>query len=126
MVAYEVGRDGFLDEHIKLIRSTYRERRDLMIDALKRYAPPEIKWFHPEGGLFLWVTLPEGLDTSELLKKAVNRKVAFVPGAPFHPLGGGENTMRLNFSNAGPDMIKTGIQRLGEVLYEATRALQPV
>ncbi len=126
MLAYEVGRDGFLDEHIELIRSTYRERRDLMIAALKRYVPPEIKWFHPEGGLFLWITLPGGLDASELLKKAVKRKVAFVPGAPFHPLGGGENTMRVNFSNAGPDMIQTGIQRLGEVLFEAMRELQPV
>jgi 2-aminoadipate transaminase len=121
MVAYEVSRDGFLDQHIQLIRSTYQDRRDLMIAALNMEAPREISWFHPEGGLFLWITLPKGLDASLLLKQAVSKKVAFVPGAPFHPKGGGENTLRLNFSNAKPDKIKAGIQRLGEVFYKAMK-----
>ena len=126
MVAYQVSQDGFLDRHIKLIRATYQDRRDLMLAALKANAPGEISWFHPEGGLFLWVTLPQGLDAAQLLKQAVTRRVAFVPGAPFHPQGGGENTLRLNFSNAKPDMIKTGIERLGAVIYEAMSQPQPV
>jgi 2-aminoadipate transaminase len=102
IVAYEVGRGGFLDQHIKLIRKVYGERRDVMLGALDSYFPPGVEWTHPEGGLFLWAELPEGYDTTELMKSAVENKVAFVPGAPFHPCGGGERTMRLNFSNATP------------------------
>jgi 2-aminoadipate transaminase len=118
MAAYEVSRGGFLDRHIQVIRRVYRERRDVMLAAMNRYFPPEVEWTHPEGGLFLWATLPEDLDSADVLQAAVERKVAFVPGAPFHPCGGGHNTLRLNFSNATPENISTGIQRLGEVIYE--------
>jgi 2-aminoadipate transaminase len=72
----------------------------------------------PQGGLFLWVRLPEHVDTEELLKKAVAEKVAFVPGFAFYPDGDGRNTMRLNFSNAKPEMIEEGIKRLGRVLMQ--------
>jgi 2-aminoadipate transaminase len=116
LVAHEVSRGGFLDRHIKVIRSTYRERRDVMMSAMDAYFPPGVEWTHPEGGLFLWATLPNNLDSSEVLKDAVAEKVAFVPGGSFHPLGGGENTMRLNFSYARPDIIREGIARLGKVL----------
>ncbi len=115
-VAYEVASGGFLDQHIKTIRTGYHERRDAMLDALSEHMPSGVKWTHPQGGLFLWITLPEGMDASVVFKKAVEEKVAFVPGAPFHPLGGGENTMRLNFSCEKPEVINEGISRLGRVL----------
>ena len=116
MVAYEVARGGFLDEHVRLIRRVYRERRDVMLAALERYFPPGVRWTHPQGGLFLWVTLPEGVDTTEMLPQAIEEKVAYVPGADFFALGGGHNTMRLNFSNACPERIEEGIRRLVRVV----------
>jgi 2-aminoadipate transaminase len=118
MAAYEVSRGGFLDSHIQVIRRVYRERRDAILAAMDRYFPPEVEWTHPQGGLFLWAMLPEDLDSADVLRAAVERKVAFVPGAPFHPCGGGQNTLRLNFSNATPENITAGIQRLGEVINE--------
>ena len=116
VAAYEIAHGGFLDEHIHEIRRIYRERRDAMLAAMDRSFPTEITWTHPEGGLFLWGTLPEHIDAAEVLKTAIEHQVAFVPGEPFHPNGGGRNTMRLNFSNATPEDISTGISRLGEVL----------
>jgi 2-aminoadipate transaminase len=74
----------------------------------------------------LWGTLPEGLDSEDVLKAAVEQKVAFVPGASFHPCGGGKNTMRLNFSNASSEKIREGIARLGSVLYDKIRAKKAV
>lgn len=118
MVAYEVSHGGFLDRHIQLICRVYKERRDVMLAAMDGYFPPGVDWTHPEGGLFLWATLPEGLDAAEALKIAVQRKVAFVPGESFHPNGGGKNTMRLNFSNATNDGIREGIHRMSEVFKE--------
>ncbi|MGB9897395.1 MAG: aminotransferase, partial [Thermanaerothrix sp.] len=73
-------------------------------------------WTRPQGGLFLWVTLPEGMNTTELFTEAVENKVAYVPGEPFHPCGGGENTMRLNFSYSKPEVIEEGIRRLSQVI----------
>jgi 2-aminoadipate transaminase len=118
MIAYEAGRGGFLDRHIEVIRKTYDKRRKVMLEALEEYFPEGVRWTRPEGGMFLWVTLPEGMDAEKLLPKAVEKKVAYVPGGPFHPNGGGENTMRLNFSNASEEMIKVGIARLGAVIRE--------
>jgi 2-aminoadipate transaminase len=117
-VAYEVASGGFLDEHIKLIRKVYHERRDAMLDALEEHMPAGVKWTHPQGGLFLWITLPEGCKSSEVFKEAVKQNVAFVSGESFHPHGGGENTMRLNFSFQNPETINEGIARLGKVLRE--------
>lgn len=118
MVAYEVSRGGFLDEHIELIRKVYGERRDIMLASMDRSFPPGVDWTHPQGGLFLWGTLPEGSSAADVLKVAIEQKVAFVPGAPFFPNGGGHNTMRINFSNAAPEKIQEGIARLGKVLHE--------
>ncbi len=112
MVAYEVAKDGFLDEHVKLIRRVYGERRDAMLEALHNYFPPEVTWTHPKGGLFLWVTLPPGIDTMKLLDTALRQDVAFVPGDPFFPGGDTGSHMRLNFSNAQPEQIREGIRRL--------------
>ncbi|MFZ2097773.1 MAG: PLP-dependent aminotransferase family protein [Anaerolineales bacterium] len=118
MAAYEVSRGGFLDRHIKLIRQVYRERRDNMLSSMEHYFPSDIHWTHPDGGLFLWTTLPANLDAEDLLRAALESKVAFVPGKPFHPHGSGYNTMRLNFSNAKPENITEGIHRLGDVIRE--------
>ncbi|HEY3348740.1 MAG TPA: PLP-dependent aminotransferase family protein [Thermoanaerobaculia bacterium] len=122
-VAYEVARGGFLDRHVKVIRRVYGERRNAMLHALDRYAPPGVRWTKPAGGLFLWATLPEGFDTVKLLDEAIAEKVAFVPGAAFYPTGGGERTMRLNFSYAAPDVIDEGIQRLCRVIEKGTERL---
>jgi 2-aminoadipate transaminase len=116
MVAYEVARGGFLDKHVRFIRTVYRERRDAMLEALARYFPAGVHWTRPQGGLFLWVILPEHVDAAEVFTAAIQEKVAFVPGAPFHPDGSGHNTMRLNFSYMGPEKIEEGIKRLGRVL----------
>jgi 2-aminoadipate transaminase len=118
MVAYEVSRGGFLEKHVHLIRKVYGERRDLMLAAMDRFFPPEVDWTHPKGGLFLWGTMPAYVDASDLLESCLERKVAFVPGEPFHPDGGGKNTMRINFSNASPDEIQEGISRLGLTMGE--------
>jgi len=112
MVVHEVARDGFMDDHVKLIRATYRERRDAMLSALQDYFPPEVSWTHPQGGLFLWVNLPPRVDSSQLLEAALRHNVAFVPGAPFFAAGDQGSHMRLNFSNAQPEQIREGIRRL--------------
>jgi 2-aminoadipate transaminase len=117
-VAYEVANEGFLDEHVKVIRATYKERRDVMLEMMDEMFPPEVHWTHPLGGMFLWGILPENVDAAEVLKIAIDRKVAFVPGAAFHPNGGGKNTMRLNFSYSKPEMVREGITRLGTALKE--------
>ena len=112
MVTYEAARDGFIDEHVKLIRATYKERRDAMLEALRDFFPPDVSWTHPHGGLFLWVTMPPGVDSSRLLDLALRQNVAFVPGEPFFPNGDPGSHMRLNFSNAQPEQIREGIRRL--------------
>jgi 2-aminoadipate transaminase len=117
-VAYEVGKGGFLDEHVKVIRSIYKERRDVMMDTMAEVFPPEARWTHPKGGMFLWGILPEDMDAAEVLKVAIEKKVAFVPGVAFHPNGGGNNTMRLNFSFSKPEDIREGVTRLGLTLKE--------
>jgi 2-aminoadipate transaminase len=112
MVVYEAARDGFIDEHVKLIRAVYKERRDAMLAALHDFFPPEVSWTHPHGGLFLWVTMPPGVDSSQLLDQALRQNVAFVPGQPFFPNTDTGSHMRLNFSNAQPEQIHEGIRRL--------------
>ena len=116
VVAYEVSRGGFLDRHIHTIRDVYGERRDLMLAAMDRDFPPEVNWTHPQGGLFLWGVLPTYMDAKDLLTTCLEKKVAFVPGEPFHPTGGGKNTMRINFSNATHEEINQGIKRLGTAI----------
>lgn len=117
-IAYETCRDGLLDRQIPKIRRIYHERRDAMLGALERLMPPGTGWTRPEGGMFLWVTLPEQLKAKDLLQRAIERQVAFVPGADFHANGGGENTLRLNFSFSPPDRIEEGVRRLAEAIGE--------
>ncbi|HSB75378.1 MAG TPA: PLP-dependent aminotransferase family protein [Terriglobales bacterium] len=126
MVAYEVVHDGFLDEHVKKIRALYRERRDMMLAALSEYFPPEVTWTHPQGGLFLWVTLPEGMDMQRLFQAALRENVAFVPGDCFYPGGEeGNRHMRLNFSHPSPQQIQEGVRRLGLALARELAAHHP-
>jgi 2-aminoadipate transaminase len=89
-----------------------------MIEAMEELFPTQVHWTHPLGGMFLWGILPEDMDAAEVLKTAIQRKVAFVPGASFHPNGGGANTMRINFSYSKPEVIREGIGRLGTLLKE--------
>ena len=118
VVAYEVAKGGFLDEHVKIIRATYKERRDVMLETMDEIWPSEVRWTRPEGGMFLWGILPEKMDTAELFKLAIDKKVAFVPGMAFHPTGGGQNTMRINFSYTDPETTREGITRLGLLVRE--------
>lgn len=115
-VAYEVARGGFLEKHVQHICRVYHERRDVMLDALEEHMPSGVQWTRPCGGLFLWVTVPEPMNTVELFKAAIAEKVAYVPGVSFYPNGGGENTMRMNFSYAAPAQINEGISRLARVI----------
>jgi 2-aminoadipate transaminase len=129
MVAYEVARDGFLDEHIKVIRRVYGERRDVMLHALEEYCPPEVTWTHPLGGLFLWVTLPVGMDSHRLFDAALKENVAFVPGDSFYSGNGfadeGLRHLRLNFSNAQPEQIREGIRRLAVAIKNQLAGSRP-
>ncbi len=127
MLTYEVVRDGFLDEHVQTIRRVYGERRKVMTGALERYFPEGCSWTAPHGGLFLLARLPEGLDAAELLPKAVAHGVAYVPGFAFYAdHTRGRNVMRLNFSNARPEMIEEGIRRLAEMVKEELATREPV
>jgi 2-aminoadipate transaminase len=102
--------------HLGRIRVEYGRRRDTMADAIRRTFPAGVHWTEPEGGMFLWVTLPMGLDAVDMLHEAVEEKVAYVPGASFFPNGGGENCLRLNFSNSTPALIEDGVKRLAGLL----------
>jgi 2-aminoadipate transaminase len=116
MVAYEVARGGFLDHHVRELRVIYRERRNAMLTALSHFFPPEATWTEPQGGLFIWVTLPPTLDATAVLQQALAAHVAFAPGPAFFAQGEGQHMLRLNFTCVGPDRIEEGIRRLGGVL----------
>ena len=118
MVAYEVLSGGFMDGQIERVRAYYKRQRDTMLRALGSYFPEQLRWTHPQGGMFIWVTLPEGNNTVELLKDAVEQKVAYVPGGPFFANGGGEHTFRLSYSIATPEQIDKGMASLAQVLKE--------
>jgi 2-aminoadipate transaminase len=109
-------RDGFLEQHVPTLCAAYRERRDTMLVALEKYFPREATWTRPEGGMFLMVTLPGNVNACDVLHRALQQKVAFVPGEEFHVNGAGRSALRLNFSNSTPALIEEGIKRLGEVL----------
>jgi 2-aminoadipate transaminase len=115
-IALEIARSGLLDKHAPRLREAYRQRRDAMLMALEKYFPKNATWTKPAGGLFVWVSLPRELNALELLPRAVEQNVTFVPGEDFHADGTGQNTMRLNFSNATVEQIHCGIERLARVL----------
>jgi len=109
-------RDNDLDAHVLALRAAYRERRDAMLAALAELMPPGTAWTRPEGGMFIWVTLPDGFDALSLLAQAIQRRVVFVPGTAFHVDGGGTRSLRLNFTNSPPDRIREGVARLAAAL----------
>lgn len=110
---------GMMDKHIEFISGVYAKSAGVMIEAMNEYFPEFVKYQAPVGGLFIWCTLPEGWDAETLFRRAVERKVAFVPGAPFHTNeGAGKNTFRLNFSAEPEERIREGIKRLGELIRE--------
>jgi 2-aminoadipate transaminase len=115
-IVYQYLKDNPVDNHIQKIRDLYQVQRNAMISMIEKYFPPNVQYTQPEGGMFIWVTLPEGISTLELFDMAIKKNVAFVPGQAFHADGGGENTMRLNFSNSDPESIEEGIKRLGMVI----------
>ncbi len=119
MIANDVAQRGILKAHVRKIRRVYKERRDIMLDALAEFWPEGSSWTQPQGGLFLWARVPERIDTLKFLPRALEKKVAYVPGVNFYPHeDGGHNAMRLNFSNAMPEMIVEGIRRLGVALKD--------
>jgi len=109
---------GRWSDYVESVSGIYRSRRDAMIEALGRHFPPQATWTEPEGGLFIWATLPEYIDTGDLLAKALRRDVAFVPGQAAYVDGRGRSSMRLNFSGSGEDEIREGIRRIGKTIAE--------
>jgi 2-aminoadipate transaminase len=110
--------EGRWREYVDSLVDIYRARRDAMVRALDEHFPPQATWTKPEGGLFIWATLPEYIDTSDLLAKALRDDVAFVPGQAAYVDDRGRNSMRLNFSGVGEDEIEEGIRRIGKVIGE--------
>jgi 2-aminoadipate transaminase len=118
MLAHEMLQSGTIARSTPVIARTYGERRDVMLAAMAEHFPAGTHWTQPDGGMFLWVTLPEEIDAAALLERSVAQRVAFVPGSAFHVDGGGANTMRLNFSNSSPERIREGIARIGREMVE--------
>lgn len=112
--------DSDLDAHIVHLRDVYRERRDAMLDALGREMPAGVDWTEPQGGMFIWLTLPEGVDARAMLGEAARESVVYVPGAAFHVDGNGTAALRLNFTNSTVETIQEGVERLGAVVRDFT------
>jgi 2-aminoadipate transaminase len=115
---FESTRPPSWEDYVRSLIEIYRRRRDVMLDALAEHFPREAEWTHPEGGLFVWATLPDYIDTTDLLARSLEDHVAFVPGRAAYVDGRGGSSMRLNFSGVGMDDIREGVKRLGEVVRE--------
>ncbi|MDP1979622.1 PLP-dependent aminotransferase family protein [Undibacterium sp.] len=116
MVVYEVIKDGFLSEHIPTIRTLYAKQCNAMLEAMSKHFPESVRWTKPEGGMFIWVTLPEHMDSKQLLDEAIQQNVAFVPGGPFYANNPEKNTLRLSFVTVSPERINEGIEKLGKLI----------
>lgn len=116
MVVHDVVKDGFLDEHIPTIRTLYGNQCQVMLDAMAEHFPAGVTWTKPEGGMFIWVTLPKHIDSMKLLDQSLAAKVAFVPGAPFYANEPETNTLRLSFVTVPPERIREGIAILGKLI----------
>ena len=117
-VAYEYINGGYLNKQVEEIKKLYKKKRDLMLAALNKYFPKEIKWTIPKGGMFIWITLPKNINTRVMFQKAIAKKVAYVIGDAFYPEGGNYNSMRLNFSYSSDENIEEGIRRLAKVIKD--------
>jgi 2-aminoadipate transaminase len=109
---------GPWEDYVRSLIEIYRRRRDVMLDALAEHFPSQAEWTHPEGGLFIWATLPDYIDTTDLLARGLEEHVAFVPGRAAYVDGRGGSAMRLNFSGVDEDEIREGIRRVGEIVRE--------
>ncbi len=117
LIAYHFMKNGFMEKHIPRIIEMYKRKRDIMLDSLEEYFPEGCKWTHPQGGMFLWATLPDHIDTAEMVQEAIQKeKVAYVHGRAFYADEGGAHSMRLNFSNPSDENVKEGIKRLAKVI----------
>jgi 2-aminoadipate transaminase len=105
-------------DYIGSLVEIYRRRRDVMLDAMAEHFPREAEWTHPQGGLFIWATMPDYIDTTDLLARALQEKVAFVPGRAAYLDGRGGSSMRLNFSGVPESAIREGVRRIGEVIHQ--------
>jgi 2-aminoadipate transaminase len=117
-VAYEYIHGRYLDKQVEKIRHLYRKNRDVMLEAIEKYFPKEVKWTIPKGGMFIWITLPKSIDTRLMFQKAIVKKVVYVAGDAFYPEGKNYNSMRLNFSYSNDSTIREGIRRLADVIKE--------
>jgi len=117
-IVHEVVKDGFLDEHVPMIRALYRDQCAAMLSSLERYMPEGVSWNRPEGGMFVWVNLPKCIDTMKLLEAAVADNVAFVPGGPFYANDADHSALRLSFVTVPPARIDEGIARLAKLIRE--------
>lgn len=113
-----------INAHVRNLVQVYGKRRTLMCETMKQYFPQGVTFTYPEGGLFTWVTLPEGMDATALMPKVLAEKVAYVPGGPFYPHGGHRNHFRLNYSNMPEDRIVEGVKRLAAVLTEEMKNIK--
>ena len=112
---------GYFDSNLKRTIKLYKEKKDIMMRAFEKYMPEGVTWTKPEGGLFLFITLPEYMDSQILFRKAIEKKVAFVVGHAFHCNGKGRNTMRINFSYVSKEQNEIGVKRLAEVIRSEMR-----
>jgi 2-aminoadipate transaminase len=115
ILVLELLKEGF-GERLERVRRVYRDKAKAMLEALEKEMPKEVAFTRPKGGMFVWMELPQGLSAEALLHKALEEKVAFVPGGPFFALGGGENTLRLSYATMDQAAIAEGVRRLGRAL----------
>jgi 2-aminoadipate transaminase len=116
VIIHQYLEDNDLDEHIEKIRTQYHQQCQCMLSAIQQYFPKDVRCTQPEGGMFLWATLPARMSSLELFDKAISENVAFVPGSAFYVDGGGERSFRLNFSNSNEEKIETGIKKLSKAI----------
>lgn len=114
-VAYEVVKDGFLDEHIPTVRALYKNQAQAMLANLDQYMPKGVTWNKPAGGMFLWVSLPEHMNAEKMVEQAIAQKVAYVPGTPFYANEVQSNTLRLSFVTVPAPRIEEGVKKLGAI-----------
>ncbi len=124
LIAADFLRKGVFETHVEKVRKAYKLKKDTMVAALEKYMPEGVTWTRPEGGLFLWVRLPEGMSADDMFHEAIKENVAYVIGSAFHCDGSGKNTMRLNFSYPTTEEIDEGIKRLATAVKKRLVAVK--
>ncbi len=124
MSLYDYLVNNDINEHVSMLRKEYTKRLKIALDMIDQYFPSEVKYTRPKGGLFIWAEMPEGIDTTELLAKSLEKKIAFVPGETFFIEPGHTNCLRLNFSNMPEERLRIGFKTLGELMSEEIKRLK--